>query len=680
MRRSLGPLLASLLLATLWIAGPAHAQVSTEPSAEMRLVRQTPWTTPEKPVLHLTVRVTNDGETTITDPVIGWAIGPRVTSRVQYETSLREGPSYPASADSESLPTDLGIGESELVRLSIDVGEIGSIDPEDSAVYPLHVALRSDETDLEIASLTTAAIHIVQEPQRPVLFSWWTEIAAPIMFGPKGTLVDEGFEEQLGAGLGIVAQVASLEELVREADGAAAFDVVVSPVALDQLRQIADGYEREDGERVREGAPVPTAAAATLERLRAIAADPRVRLHAMPFAAPRLPAMLTSGLRTHVDAQWRLGDDTFERLLGEPPDAAVARPPGLEFDQASVDALFARGVTTILGADDSVARPPQEFDFAPPPAASIATSAGDTMRLLLPDPGAQSLLDDPSFREDPALLSQIVLGELATIWKEQPVPPPDEVRGLALDLDPDLPSGIWRNLPGRLTNAPFLEAVNAEDLAAGVRPEPATATLQDTSTLGFSTAYADELAATASRVATFAAILDEPVPEADRLRRALMYAESSQFIGNEGSGQAWIDAVNGVIDRTFARIAPDTSRRYTFTSRSGKIPLQMGDPGDRVMNVTVELASGRVEFLDGRSRTVKLDRANQVITFDAEVKATGPSRIDVFVIAPNGSVVSRAVLVVNSTAINPIALIITAGAGLVLVGLWSRRLFRRRNP
>jgi hypothetical protein len=680
MHRSLGPLLASLLLATLGIAGPAHAQVSTEPSAEMRLVRQTPWTTPDDPMLRLTVRVTNDGETTITDPVIGWAIGPRVTSRVQYETSLREGPSYAASADSEPLPTDLSIGESELVRISIDVSAIGSIDATDSAVYPLHVSLRSDATELEIASLTTAAIHIVQEPQRPVLFSWWTEIATPIVFGPKGTLVDEGFEAELEANQGIVAQVASLEELVREADGRTAFDVVVSPVALDQLRRIENGYQREDGERVPEGAPVPSAAAETLERLRTIAADPRVRLHAMPFAAPRLPTMLTSGLRTHVDAQWRLGDETFERLLGEAPDAAVARPPGLEFDQASVDALFARGVTTILGGADSVARPPQEFDFAPPPAASIATSAGERMRLLLPDPGAQSLLDDATFQEDPTLLSQIALGELATIWKEQPVPPPDEVRGLALDLDPDLPTGVWRSLPGRLANAPFLDAVNAEDLATGVRPEPAAATLEDTPASGFTLAYADELAAAATRVATFAAILDEPVPEADRLRRALMYAESSQFIGNEGSGRAWIHAVNGVIDRTFARIAPNTARPLTFTSRSGKIPLQMGDPGDRIINVTVELASGRVEFLDGSSRTVQLDRANEVITFDAEVKAAGRSRIDVSVIAPNGSVVSRGVLVVNSTAINPIALMITAGAGLVLVGLWSRRLFRRRNP
>ena len=91
------------------------------------------------------------------------------------------------------------------------------------------------------------------------------------------------------------------------------------------------------------------------------------------------------------------------------------------------------------------------------------------------------------------------------------------------------------------------------------------------------------------------------------------------------------------------------------------------------------LASGRVEFLDGNARLVRLDQPNQVITFRVEFKAAGPSNIDVFVTSPNGAIVSRSELVVRSTAVNPIALIITGGAGLVLVGLWSRRLFRRRN-
>jgi hypothetical protein len=681
MRSSYGPRLVLCLLAILWTASPAPAQEPDEPTAVIRLLSQTPWTTTEEPMLRLTARVRNDGDVTIASPVIGWAIGPRVTSRLQYETALQQGPAFAASADTVPLSGPLSPGESTEVVIPIDVSEIpGSVDPEESGVYPLQLALRSEDVDHEIAVLTTVAIHITQPPQRRILFSWWTEIASPVAFGPDGTLVDIGFEAILEAGGGIVAQIRAIADLLAQPRSRAAFDLIVSPAALDQLRQAADGYERSDGQVVAESEVVPRISAETLDRLRAIVSSPRVRVHAMPFAAPRLPALLSSGLRTHLEDQWRLGDETFQRILEERPDPTVARPPGLSFDQDSVDVLSARGVSTILGAADSVDRPPQPNDFAPPPAAALSTTSGVNVNLVLPDPGTQALLSDPQLLADPVLAAQAVLGELATIWREQPVPKGDVVRGLALDLPPDLPTAIWGEAMERLSDAPFLEPVHAEELPFGVEPEPDSAALEASATGGFSGGYADDLAATGRRLAAFASILEEPADEADRLRRDMLYAEASQYIDNEGSGRVWVLAVNDVIDRTISRLAPDTSRVLTFTSRSGTIPLRMGDPGGRVLNVKVQLASGRVEFLDNNERTVRLDQADEVITFQVEVKAAGPSQIVVSVVAPNGMVLTRHELLVRSTAVNPIALIITIGAGLILVGLWSRRLFRRRNP
>ncbi len=647
----------------------------------IRLISQTPWTERKEPNLRVTVGVRNDGDTTITGPVIGWAIGPRVTSRLQYETALEEGPAFAASADTVPLPEPLGPGGATDVRISIDVSEIpGSVDPEESGVYPLQLALRSEDVDHEIAVLTTAAIHIAQDPERPVRFSWWTEIASPVAFASDGTLIDSGFEATLEERGGIVAQVEAIADLLAEPRARAEFDLIVSPAALDQLRQAADGYERSDGRTVSESEAAPRISAETLDRLRSIVASPRVRVHAMPFAAPRLPALLSSGLRTHLEDQWRLGDETFEQILGERPDPTVARPPGLSFDQASIDILSARGVNTVLGAADSVDRPLQPNDFAPPPAAALSTTSGVSVNLVLPDPGAQALLSDPGLLTDPVLAAQALLGELATIWREQPVPEGEIVRGLALELPPDLPTAIWSQALERLSDAPFLDPVYAEELPSSVEPPPDPAALETPAAAGFSASYADDLAATGRRVAAFASILEEPTGEIDRLRRSLLYAEASQYIGNEGSGHVWIDSVNGVIDRTFSRLQPDTSRVLTFTSRSGTIPLRMGDPGGRVLNVKVELESGRVEFLDGSERHLRLEQANQVITFQVEVKAAGPSDIGVSVISPNGTVLSRSVLLVRSTAVNPIALIITTGAGLVLIGLWSRRLFRRRQP
>jgi hypothetical protein len=676
MSTSRGPRLALSLLAILWIASPTRAQAPGEPSAVIRLVAQTAWTTPKKPMLRITLRIINDGDTTIVDPDIVWTLGPKVTSRIQYETALDEGPELTASAETIHLPGDLAPGSSTEVAIRIDSSETGGIVQDDSGVYPLKLDLRSE--DQPISALTTAAIHFFQDPQRRVWFSWWTEVATPVAFGPDGTLIDGGFEAVLRSHGGVVAQVEALADLSRVDPAGTPIDVIVSPAALDQLRQAEDGYVRRDGTSVPADDPAPQAAAETLDRLREIADSPGARLHAMPFAAPRLPALQSSGLLSHLADQWRMGDETFERILGEQPDPTVARPPGLAFDEASVDLLEAQGVTTILGAADSVARPRQPNDYAPPPAATLATTSGNSIELLLPDPGAQALMSDAELLKDPVRAAQVVLGELATIWKEEPVPPRDKENGLALDLPPDLPAAIWDPLR-RLSRAPFLEPIHAEDLPGEIRPPPDSAELDDTAPATFSTLYMDDLAATARRLAAFGAILEEPTGEIDRLRRSLLYAEASQYIGNEGSGQMWINSVKGVIDQTFSRLQPDTSRVLTFTSRSGTIPLRMGDPGDRVLNVKVGLASGRVEFLDDNERSVRLDQANQVITFQVEVKAAGPSNIDVFVTSPDGVELSRSVLVVRSTAVNPIALIITIGAGLVLVGLWSRRLFRRRH-
>jgi hypothetical protein len=678
MRSSRGPRLVLSVLAILWIASPARAQEEA-PSAVMRLVSQTAWTTPDTPLLRIRVRISNEGDSTISDPDVVWELGPKVDARLEYDTAMDQGPSSPSAADTVALDEDLAPGASTEVQVHIDSRETGGIDQGDSGVYPLQLELRSE--DAPIVAMTTAAIHITQDPLQPVRFSWWTTVATPVAFGPDGTLIDPGFEAMLESRSGVVAQVEALAGLLGGSPSGAAVDVVVSPAALDQLRQAADGYVRSDGTSVLKDAPAPLAAKDTLDRLSEIADDSEARLHAMPFAAPRLPALLSAGLKPQLDAQWRMGDETFERILGERPDPTVARPPGLALDEASVDVLAARGTTTILGAADSVERLPQEHDFAPLPAALLSSRSGESVALLLPDPGAQAKLSDAELLRDPVRAAQVLLGELATIWKEEPVPIPPKVRGLALDLLPDhLPAAFWRPAVGRLARAPFLKPTYADALPSKVHPEPQPANLEIAAPGGFSAAYTNRLATTARRVAAFGATLVEPAGEVDLLRRGMFYAEASQYILNEGSGRVWIDSVNRVIDRTFSRLAPDTSRVLTFTSRSGPIPLRMGDPGDRVLNVKVELASGRVEFLGSSQRTVRLDRANQVITFQAVVKAAGRSKIDVLVLSPNGQILSQRVLVVSSTAVNPIALIITIGAGLVLVALWSRRLFRRRNP
>ena len=73
-------------------------------------------------------------------------------------------------------------------------------------------------------------------------------------------------------------------------------------------------------------------------------------------------------------------------VLDVEPGSAVVRPPEGALDDAAVTALAALGATTILGDADTVERPPQPNEFAPPPTATLAVG-GQTVDLVLPDAG-----------------------------------------------------------------------------------------------------------------------------------------------------------------------------------------------------------------------------------------------------------------------------------------------------
>ena len=79
-------------------------------------------------------------------------------------------------------------------------------------------------------------------------------------------------------------------------------------------------------------------------------------------------------------------------------------------------ALAALGATTILGDADTVERPPQPNEFAPPPTATLAVG-GQAIDLVLPDTATQALLAQPGFLDDAVRAAQATIGELATVWE-----------------------------------------------------------------------------------------------------------------------------------------------------------------------------------------------------------------------------------------------------------------------
>jgi len=437
---------------------------------------------------------------------------------------------------------------------------------------------------------------------------------------------------------------------------------------------MADGYERADGSTVKENADGAARAAAIIVELRHVVSSALIHVSAMPFSAPTIPSLIASGLSTDLATQQAAGRELVQSVLDVEPGSAVVRPPEGALDDAAVTALVALGATTILGDADTVERPPQPNEFAPPPTASLAVG-GQTVDLVLPDPGTQALLAQPGFLEDAVRAAQASIGELATIWREQPVP--SQPRGISVSLPAGLPARFWGAFLGRLASAPFLRPVAATDLVAEVPPPAAPSVIAAPAIERFSSTYVEGIKHARRDLLAFRSMLVESTPLPDRLGLSLLYAESAVYLGNEVAGQAWIDHVNVVTSDVFARAVPDTSQAFTFLSETASIPLRMGDPGELPIRFTLQLRSNRFRFPEGDRKVVTLTQPNQIVTFEATALASGQGTIEVVVRAPSGRAIRQTKLTVSSRSVNRVALIVTGVAALVLVGLWSRRLFRR---
>lgn len=663
-----------LALVVAWVLGVAliPAARAQEPQASVRLLAQTPWTTNDDPILRLRVRATNLGASKLADVSVGFAMGAPVRARNEYHQMLTDGPPFIVFAPAPT-PIDDGLpaGAAADVRLEADL--TGAVSGSDSLVYPATITLFAGGQPL--TSVVTPVLHLVRDPQVPIPFAWWTTLARGPVFDPAGHLADPTLEPDLASGGRLHAGIRALGRLA-ERDLTTALTVVVEPLLLAQLGRMAEGYERADGAVVEAGSGGAADAEDLLARLDTAVSDPAVSLVALPFASPELPALLRSGLVDRLGSQYELGGDELEAKLGQRGDGIVGFAPEHALDEASISYLARRGVGVLLAAPDAVPRPPQERAFAPPPTASVTTDGGG-VTLVLPDPSTQALFERADLRADPVRLAQAVLGELAVIWREQPVPVPPTVRGLAVEIPSGLPAGAWTPLAQRLARAPFLAATQPAALVDTVSPTPGPSTLSDPSSAAFTDDYVRAIREASRAVEAIDATAVDGSEETADLRAGLAVAESGVFVGAEPRGRAWIGSVVGRASARFDRLAPLPDQVFTLTSARGTIPIRFGGPAEP-HRVVVELRSSWFSFPDGAVRTVTLEDTDRPVPFTVEAAGAGRRSIQVLVRAgPSGMVIAQRNVIVGSTTANRLALLITGAAALVLIALWARRLVSR---
>jgi len=682
--RAVRALLATVILSALAVGTGATASAQSA-TVSLRLLRQTPWSSSYgNPNLRISVDATNNGTTKLGDLSLDLTIGANYDSRVEFETSLDEGPTSSIFHQTQKIAQPLPGLATETFTVKLDLSTTPGIDQNENLVYPASIALRSGSTTL--ASLTTPILYFVRQPFAPMLFTSWIQLEPTIAFGADGRLDQIGFPAALSPGGQLGAPIAALDQAIASHPNIpTTTSLVITPSLLEQAQRMVGGYTRIDGTVVGPGEEGPTTAAAFLASLKRVMGGSAVGTVATPFSGPTLSSMLNSNLGKDLSDQQTFGVGNLQTFSGQEVDTQAARPVNGNLSDEALDWLAEQGATTILGDTNTVDRVSEaSVPGEPAPTATLSSPSGAPLTVILPDPSAQGLLERTDLASaDPVRAAQAVLGELAVEWKEAPVPEAPNVRGRALALPSTLPPGIWAPLLERLRGTPFLDIVDPSVFGARVYPPGAPATLREPDLSAFPTWYTDGpngIRDLGRQIADYASMLGAAAPEVPLgLTKELYYAEAQPYVDDPTSGVPWLGSISATTQAAFQSVQPQVSQTgFTFTSGEGTIPFVIGGAGPYPLTVTVRLEGPQFDFPKGREQIVVVTDATQVVKFDVVAKATGQNPIVVRVLAPNGDGIGQAqTIVVRSTAFNHIALIVTLAAAGVLAMLYSRRWFRR---
>ena len=656
-----------LLLGSL-TAPPAVAQ--QPPNLTMSLVSQSPWNDLRHP-LKLSFRATNLSGTSLDSLSVELIIQAAARARSVYELSLRDDATSTFFAINFPQPGALQPGQTRTFAITQSLDALPGF--VDSALYPLKVQLLS--RDVAAGTLRTPMVFLIERPKIPLNFAWTWSLWEPLERAPTGAFLPGSLQVDIAPEGRLTRTLGALE-----LTGSAPIDLAVSSTLIDQLSRMASGYRlMEPGggvSTVRPGTGGAADALRVLTALRAIAERPGAEIVPLPYADPSIPALLRARLVHDVAVLHRRGRNLVDSGLRVTSAPGVVRPPFSQLDPATLIRLSALGAKTVL-LDPSFLRVSSGFS---PPSVVRLRAGGNSMNAVLPDAGANLIA--ATNQRDPVLAAHATLGEFAATWLELPGTPE---RGAAV-LFPErstLPPEFLGAFALLVTASPWLRPVTASALASLVRQPNREGVPPHRSYRGFPLSYLQDLMAARAGMEQFRQALPAARSQIAEMEDDLLIAESASFISTPAEGTRFIQAVPRAIRRSYARIRV-VRTPYTLASRNGQILVTVrNDTGYPVRAVVRLVADRRLEFVSENSLAAVLAPRSGARTFTFPVRAqtTGRIPIKILIQTPglggNPNNIAETDSIVRSTAYSRLALFLTIGAAVFLLGWWGRRFVPR---
>ncbi len=703
-------------------AAPAPA-VDSEHPVRVELTRLDPRTVAPGGTVTLSMTLTNEGAEPLTDLGVRLQRGEVLGTRAELIADDTDpGPTTAATTPFVPLGQPLGPGASLSFTYSVTTAEL-RLDRD--GVYPVLLNVNgtgADGTARRVAEVRTSVVQQTTAPAVATSVAWLWPLTERTHRDASGGFVDDGLAAlvsdngRLDRALAVLEQVPTVLAPGAPAEAPAApVTVAVDPALVEELRVMAEGPYAVAG--TEDAGTGTEAAAAWLERLRAVAADHPVV--ALPYGDVDVDALQAAGLpaaalrslpgaaaatggtedattdgttrapgAAGADSPGPAGAALLRDVLGVVPRTDLAWVAGGSVRPDTLGTLRAGGVEEVVVASSALTDGERVLGVTGGGAAARTTVPGPDgpVDALVADSGLSGLVGSAAGSTGgPRVAEQRYLAELVLLAQQ---PPPDPAGHSVLvapprDVDPD-PGTVAAMIAQ--TAVPGLRAASLADLAAGPATDagtlvqPADAAPLDPAGLADVTVAAgvrDDLAgATTADPATVLAPHDRAIARATSVG---WRDEPAAFLGVAGDLRATLAELR---DRV-TLLAPADG---TYSLASDDSPLVLTVQNDlpfavRVLldvrtrdNVGLTIGDlGPQELAPGQRTTLEVP---------TELRQSGRFAVTAGLTTPGGGRLGDDVAIqVRSTAYGTISLSITIGAAALLGLLFLRRgvLFLRRR-
>jgi hypothetical protein len=187
---------------------------------------------------------------------------------------------------------------------------------------------------------------------------------------------------------------------------------------------------------------------------------------------------------------------------------------------------------------------------------------------------------------------------------------------------------------------------------------------------------------TQQRLESFRSLAGAADPIVSDGEHSILICQAATFVGPDGSlrAKATLESVNFEINSFVDHIRIPRPSTITLTSRSGEIPLTFRNDTGRPLEVYLELASAKLTFPAGATRTIELPTKSTTVRVPVEARTSGTFPLHLDVTSADGSFpVANSTFRVRSTAFSTVGIALMVGAAVFLVGWWALHIRRSRR-